>query len=114
MPARDVKAYVKRNQNDAADAERVQENPRLVPPLAEHLENGHAASVATDGLAIDEEGRGPERPRCGHDCREALGPIIAAAGEQPHARGVAADHGPVAIKLDLMKPIGAARRLAGR
>ena len=47
------------------------------------------------------------------DRREAFGPIITAAREHVHARAIAADHRPVAIELDLMKPIRAARRLAG-
>jgi transposase len=33
MPARDVKAYVKRNKNDAADAEAICDDRRIVPVI---------------------------------------------------------------------------------
>ena len=43
----------------------------------------------------------------------ALGPIVAAAREQPRVRAVAPDHCPVTVELHFVQPIGAARRLTG-
>jgi hypothetical protein len=39
-------------------------------------------------------------------------PIVAAAGEQPDARALAADHQAVAVVLDLVNPIPTLRRMA--
>ena len=64
-------------------------------------------------LAIDEEGPRRKRTRGARNRREAVRPIIAAAGEQPHARAVATDHHPIAVVFDLVQPIGAARLLLG-
>jgi hypothetical protein len=44
----------------------------------------------------------------------ALRPVIAPAGDQPDAHGVAAGHEPEAVVLDLVNPVGAGRRLVGR
>ena len=43
----------------------------------------------------------------------ALGPVVAAAGEQAHWLALAADDQPVAVVLDLVHPIGPGRRLGG-
>ena len=45
--------------------------------------------------------------------RIALRPVVAPAGDQPDAHGVAAGHEPVAVVLDLVNPVGAGRGLVG-
>ena len=53
-------------------------------------------------------------PATGKHRRPRFAPIVTASSEQPHASTVAADHSPpVPAELDLVKPVGAARRLAG-
>jgi hypothetical protein len=46
--------------------------------------------------------------------RIALRPIVAPAGDQPDAHGVAPGHEPEAIVLDLVNPVGAGRGLVAR
>ena len=50
------------------------------------------------------------------DQRKAVAPVVAVAGEQPHALALALDDQAVAVVLDLVKPIRAGRDLsaAGR
>ena len=48
-----------------------------------------------------------------NDKRIAVRPVVALAGDQPDAHGVAPGHKPVAIVLDLVNPVGAGRRLLG-
>jgi hypothetical protein len=68
MPAKDVKAYVKRNKNDAADAEAICEAVRrptpllmrvLTPSTPQHLEPRHRISLANTG---PEKKTSPMRP----------------------------------------------------
>ena len=40
-------------------------------------------------------------------------PVVAPAGDQPDAHGVAPGHEPVAVVLDLVNPVGAGRGLVG-
>jgi hypothetical protein len=47
------------------------------------------------------------------DEREAAGPVVAVAGEQADAGGVAAGHEAVAVVLDLVQPAGACGRALG-
>ena len=49
---------------------------------------------------------------CGSDPREAIGPIVAVAGEQPHALGLALDDQPLAVVLDFVDPLGTVRDLS--
>ena len=48
-----------------------------------------------------------------HDEREAAGPVVAAAGQQPDAHGIAPGHQPIAVVLDLVNPVRARRRFVG-
>jgi hypothetical protein len=43
----------------------------------------------------------------------AVGPVIAAAGEQPHPLAVPANDQPVSVMLDLVHPVRARGRLGG-
>ena len=45
--------------------------------------------------------------------RIAVGPVVAAAGDQPDAHRIAPGHQPVAVVLDLVNPVGAGRGLVG-
>ena len=40
-------------------------------------------------------------------------PVIAPAGNQPDANGIATGHEPIAVVLDLVNPVGAGRGLVG-
>jgi hypothetical protein len=92
----------------------VQEDRWLKLALMQHIKYGQTIFVAPDSLAIDQEGFGPYRFRSTNDCREAVRPVIATTGEEAYAVSVPADQGAVSLKLDLMKPIGAGRRIPGR
>jgi hypothetical protein len=46
MPAKDVKAYVKRNKNDAADAEEI--DPSRTPSVLVGVDPGHLEHVLGD------------------------------------------------------------------
>ena len=48
----------------------------------------------------------------GHQ-RIALRPIVAPAGDQPDAHGIAAGHQPEAVVLDLVNPVGPGGRTIG-
>ena len=75
------------------------------------LEIGDAGVIAIDRLAID-HGRGRRQTGgSGRDQRIAIGPIVAAAREQPHAVALLANDQPVAIVLDFVNPLRADRRL---
>jgi len=50
---------------------------------------------------------------CCHDEGEALGKIVAVAGIEPHAAGVAQREDAEAVVLDLVQPAGAGRQLLG-
>ena len=45
--------------------------------------------------------------------RVAVRPVVAPAGDQPDAHGIAPGHQPVAVVLDLVNPVGAGRGLVG-
>ena len=48
-----------------------------------------------------------------HDQGEAARPVVAVAGKQADADGIAPGHQPIAVVLDLVDPIGAGRGLVG-
>ena len=76
------------------------------------VEIGIAVDAADDSLAI--ELALPVLQRGFNDAREALGPVIAAAGDQPHAIAVALDAQPVAVELDFVEPLAADRPRANQ
>ena len=45
--------------------------------------------------------------------RKAVGPVIAAPGNQPDADGISPRHKAIAVVLNLMNPVGAGRRTVG-
>ena len=50
------------------------------------------------------------------DCREAIGPVMAVAGEAADARAIPAHHQPITVMLDFVNPqrAGRSRRLRRR
>ncbi len=85
----------------------------VVSPLPELLENRQPVIVTAHSLAIDQAGPQSERVDGLDDQREAARPVVAVAGEQADAGRVAAGHQPIAIVLDLVNPVRAARRSFG-
>ena len=83
-----------------------------MPP--DQIEDGEAVVVAGDRLTVDQAGA----PRQGRDSRDdqrkALGEVVAVAGDKPDTGSVAPCHEPEAIVLDLVNPVGPARRHFGR
>ena len=94
--------------------EGVQECFGLVPPVTEQLEGSQPPFVTAHDFPVDQA-----RPhlevvhRLDHQWI-ALRPVIAPAGDQPDAHGVAPVHEPEAIVLDLVNPVGAGRGLVAR
>jgi hypothetical protein len=60
-------------------------------------------------LAIDHELLAPVPQRGLGDLGETSGPVIAAAGDQPHAVTIAFNAEPVTIIFDLVEPLGPRR-----
>src|ERR1700686_5874439 len=77
------------------------------------VEDGHTGIVAIDRLAVDcgrcDRKRGHSFP----DAWIALGPVVAAAGEQAPPAGALARDEPVAVVLDFVNPLRAHWRLRG-
>ena len=65
--------------------------------------------MSDHGLAVDHERLRLEAERSMNDGREAVGPVMAVAGEAMNASIIPADHQPVAVVFDFMNP-----KLAGR
>ena len=94
--------------------EGVEERLRLVPPMAQELERSHSLLITTNDLAIDQAGPHLEVIHGLDHERVAGRPVVAPAGNQPDAHGIAAGHEPEPVVLDLVNPVGAGRRLVGR
>jgi hypothetical protein len=90
-----------------------QESGRLVPALTQHLEDGHSTFVAADDFPVDQAGANLKIVYRLHNQGETARPIVAIAGKQTDAHGIAPGHQPIAVVLDLMDPIGAGRGLVG-
>src|SRR5262245_35699292 len=75
---------------------------------AQVLKFGKTSFGAGDGLPVDQACGGLERGQRFEDEREAFGPVVPVAGEQPHAIGPTARQEPEAIMLDFVNPIAAA------
>jgi hypothetical protein len=83
-------------------------------PGAELLKDRESGFVGDDGLAVNHAGTYRQASNSGHDQWEALGEILAVAGEEPRARGVAPRQDAEAIVLDLVQPVRVGWRLLGR
>jgi hypothetical protein len=82
----------------------------IVPPGAEHLEDGMAALVAADDLTVEHERGRPERAGGIDDGGVSIGPVVPVASEQPHARAVALHLKPKTVVLDFVYPVRPGRR----
>ena len=69
------------------------------------VEIGPAVDAEQHGLAVDHERAVAVAQRGLDDQRKAIGPVVAVAGEQPHALAVALDDQAVAVVLDLVDPL---------
>ena len=74
--------------------------------MAEYMEGSHAPLVAALHLAVDQAGAHLEVVHCRHHQREAGGPVVSPARDQPDADRVSPGHEPVAVVLDLVNPVG--------
>jgi hypothetical protein len=81
-----------------------------VAPGAEQLKDSESGLVADNGLAVDQAGTHRQRRDRRHDRGKALAEIVAVAGDQTHAGGVASRQDAEAVMLDLVQPVGTARR----
>jgi hypothetical protein len=81
--------------------------------VTEWLEGSHALLVTTHHLPVDQTGPHLEVVHGLDHEREARSPVVPPAGDEPNAHGVAPGHEPIAVMLDLVNPVGAARRLVG-
>jgi hypothetical protein len=73
------------------------------------IEVRHAIEAKHYGLAVDHKLLAAIAARGLHDPREALGPIIAAARDQPDAIAVTLDAKAIPVIFDFVKPLGACR-----
>ena len=77
---------------------------------ADQFKNRKAAFVANDRLAID-QARPHRQLSHGHRYKgKARRKIVSGAGNQPHARTIAAGQDAEAVMLDFVNPAGAGRR----
>src|SRR5262249_28795835 len=81
--------------------------------VADELERGHAAVVASHRFAIDDaRARAQARQRLA-DQRKAVGEVIAGSAVEPHALTILAADNPETVVLNLMQPRPAGRQLIG-
>ena len=76
-----------------------------VQNCTEHMEGSHPLLVTTHHLAVDQAGPHIEVIHGLDHKRVALRPVVAPAGDQPDAHGIAAGHQPEAVVLDLVNPV---------
>ena len=90
----------------------------MAPASAPQRMKVRCAVVAGDhGLAVDQGRLRLEAERGVNDCREAVGPVMAVAGEAPDARAIPAHHQPIAVVLDFVNqsgPVGGRATFDGR
>jgi hypothetical protein len=72
----------------------------------QRVEVGDTVGIEQHGLAIEHEER-IAVAQCGlNDARIAIGPVVAVAGEQPHALVLALNDQAIAVMLDFVDPVG--------
>ena len=77
----------------------------------EQLKAGDAVPIQHDRLAVEHGGADAEARDGLGQTGEAVGPVLAVAGEQPHILAVLAGEQAVAVELDLVNPGLAGRRV---
>ena len=93
--------------------EGVEEDARVMAPLAYAIEARHAVVAAGDRLTIDDAGARWQHCHGLAYEGEAGGPVVPVPGEQADTRGVPPGEEAVAIVLDLVQPARPARGLLG-
>jgi hypothetical protein len=76
------------------------------PAPVERVEHGDAVGARDHRLAVQRERLGPQLGGGRGDGGIAVGPVMAAACEQPHGLAVPAHDQPIAVVLDLVHPVG--------
>jgi hypothetical protein len=79
--------------------------------MPQELERSHSLLVTAHHLAVDQAGAHLEVVHSLNHERVALRPVVAHAGDEPDAHGVAPGHEPKPIVLDLVNPVEAGRGL---
>ena len=82
--------------------------------VLQHREVGGAVGGGHDDLAVDDRRAGADVPSIVGDLLEALGPVVAAPGEDLDRLVGEMDLDPVAVELDLVDPAVAGRHLLDR
>ena len=77
--------------------------------MPEELEGGQPPLVTAHHLAVDQTRQHLEVVHGLDHERIALRPVLAVAGNQPDAHGVAPGYKPEAVVLDLVNPVGPGR-----
>ena len=91
----------------------------IVPARVQAVEVGDAVDAEQHRFAVDHERAVAVAQRGLDDAADSVAPVVAVAGEQPHALAVALDDQAVAVVLDFVKPFrpvgdfGATGRNAG-
>src|SRR4029077_19707711 len=87
--------------------ERIELHLLVVFSGMQSIEVGHTVNAEHHGLAIDNELLHAVLQRSLGDPWIALGPVVAVAGDQPHAIAVALDAQAIAVIFDFVKPVRA-------
>ena len=82
----------------------------MLPAPAKQLKVGNPVRVARDDLTVDKAGAHRECLDGGDDHGKPPRPIEAAPGDKVDALAIATSEHPIAVMLDLVKPIGAGGR----
>jgi hypothetical protein len=86
-------------------------NPAVVPPAVQVVKDRQAVGATTPGLAVDRGRGGRERGHGLDYAGVAVGPVVAAPGEQADPAVTLAGDPAVAVVLDLVNPLRTDRGL---
>ena len=81
--------------------------------MADELERGHAAVIASHRFAIDNAGARAQASQRLDDQREAVGEVVARSRIEPHALTILAADNFEAVVFNLMQPRPAGRQRVG-
>jgi hypothetical protein len=95
---------------DPQQIERIEDRVASRVPPVERFEHCDAILATDHRLAVQGERSRLQLCSDTGDPGIAIGPIMAAAGEQAHCGAVSAHHQPVAVVLDLVHPVRSGRR----
>jgi glucose-6-phosphate dehydrogenase assembly protein OpcA len=95
------------------EVESIEEYALVRALVADELERGNAAVIASHRFAIDDAGARAQARQRFDDQREAVGEVIAGAAVEPHALAILAGNDAEAVVLNLMQPRPAGWQLIG-